>query len=297
LTSRRNEIRVGLAVIISLITLVGGIMWGKGYRLKTSRYPFEVIFTNVGGLESGANVLANGVIKGRVTSIILQGGKVLVKGTIDKNVMIFSDYRITIESPTVMAGKALSVLPGQTLPLADLAHPLSGESPMGMSEAVAMFQDISSDLRRALKDLDTLLVSVNHVAADTVNQRHVTEMITNASSAAKTTSEWLAENRAQLTATLDELTATLVATKTFMQNTDSRLGGTMTGVDSAMAQITGLTASLKETVDRINRSEGTVGKIISSDELYIRLNQTLAQVDSLARSIRTQGMKQRIVLF
>jgi phospholipid/cholesterol/gamma-HCH transport system substrate-binding protein len=107
----------------------------------------------------------------------------------------------------------------------------------------------------------------------------------------------MTENREKLSSTLSELSATLESTRKLVQNADSRLGGTMTNVDSAMAQITALSVSLRVTVDRINSSEGTVGKMISDDELYIKLNSTLAQVDSLARSIRTQGMKQRIVLF
>jgi phospholipid/cholesterol/gamma-HCH transport system substrate-binding protein len=294
---RKNEIRVGLAVIISLVFLVAGIMWGKGYSLRSSRYHIEVVFDNVGGLENGANVLANGVVKGKVASIRLEGGKVYVEASIDKNVTLYSDYQITVESPTVMAGKALSIIPGSKPPLADVNHTLQGENPVGMTEAVHVFQTIASDVQVTLRDLDSLIVNLNKVASDSTTRVGITSLVNSASEVAKTSNEWLIKNRERLTHTVTLAESTLVTVKDLTQNTAQRLNGTLTGVDSATAQLADLAASARQTVAMINRGEGTIGKVLTDSSLYVRLNKTLAEVDSLAREIRTKGMKQKIVLF
>lgn len=295
--SKRNEIKVGIAVLISLVILIGGIMWGKGYRIRTARYDIQVVFDNVSGLESGSNVHANGVVKGRVTKIELRDGRVTVRAAVDKTVTLYSDYRITIESPTVMAGKVLALYPGSQMPPADISVPLKGEPPMGMGEAVGIFQGISEDFRTALVNVNSLMVNLNRIVGDTMNQQHVASLLTDASGSARTTNEWLRDNRDDLSEIVDRLRTTLEATELLIHTTEARLNSTLAGVDSTSAQINALTASLRQIADQIAREDGTVGKILRDDELYARLNKTLAGLDSLAQSVRTKGLKHRITLF
>lgn len=295
--SKRSEIKVGIAVLVSLVILVVGVMWGKGYRLRSARYGIEVIFENVAGLETGCNVLANGVIKGRVTKIVLREGHVMVRAAVDKNVTLYSDYRVTIESPTVMAGKVLALYPGSKLPPADVSKPLRGEPPLGMGEAVTIFQNISEDFSTALHNLNTLMVNLNVIVGDTVNQQNVAGLLSDAGGTARTTNEWLNQNREDLTDIVSRLKTTLDATELLVHTTEARLNATLDGVDSTTAQISALTASLRAIADQINREDGTVGKLLRDDELYVRLNRTLAELDSLAKSVRTKGLRHRITFF
>lgn len=295
--AKRNEIKVGVAVLVSVIILVGGIMWGKGYRLRVARYEISVLFDNVAGLEPGCNVLANGVVKGRVTNIILNEGRVTVHAAVDKNVTLYSDYRITIESPTVMAGKVLALYPGSKLPPAEVTKPLRGEPPMGMGEAVGIFQSISEDFRTALHNLNTLVVSLNVIVGDTLNQQHVSDLLTDASGTVRTSNEWLRDNRDDLTDIVLRLKTTMEATELLVHNTEAHLNSTLDGVDSTTAQITALSASLRVITDQIGRGDGTLGKLLRDDELYLRLNHTLTQLDSLSQSLRNKGLKHRITFF
>jgi phospholipid/cholesterol/gamma-HCH transport system substrate-binding protein len=295
--SRRNEIKVGIAVVISLMMLVGGIMWGKGYRLKATRYHITVVFENVGGLENGANVLCNGVVQGQVSNVRLADGKVLVDAAINKNVVLYSDYRATIESPTVMSGKVLSFMPGSKMPRADISQPLKGENPFGMGEAVAVFEKVSDDFQTALHNVNTLVVNLNLIVGDSANRKNVAGVLSNANNAAQTTNEWLTENRARITMTLSELDSTLKTAHRLIRTVESRMNGTLDAADSAAVQITALSSSLHGLVEKMARGEGTVGKLITNDELYQRLNKTLASVDSLTNYIRVHGINTHIKLF
>lgn len=295
--SRRNELKVGIAVLLSLIMLVGGIMWGKGYRLRAARYTIVVVFDNVGGLESGSNVLSNGVVKGRVGRIELREGKVYVTAAVDKTVTLYKDYKITIESPTVMAGKVVSLYPGSVLPPADISMPLTGESPMGVTEAVEIFESISSDFQKALINLNTLVTNLNLIAGDSANRKNVADILADSRKVTHSTSELLEDNRARLTGSVAKLDSALRHAQQLLRQTETRMDNSLSGFDAAMAEITQLSASLNTAVDQINRGEGTMGKMLSSDELWERLNRTLAEVDSLAHSIRTKGLRNRIVLF
>jgi phospholipid/cholesterol/gamma-HCH transport system substrate-binding protein len=294
---KSNELKVGLAVVISLSILIGGIMWGKGFRLASSRYDIQVVFTSVGGMENGANVMANGVVKGRVKAIDFRDGTILVSASIDKEVRIYSDYFITIESPTVMAGNALSIYTGTKRPEVDLAQPLRGDNPMGMSAMVQKVQDFTSKLEVTLGHLNKLLVNVNTVIGDSTNQENMNTLLAEATESARQTRMMLSENRQQIRESLDKLDTILETTAGISETANARLSGTMDGIDSAMVAITSLADDLRAFVSRLENEDSTIGKLLTDDELYIRLNQTLAEVDSLSVSIRTKGMRQKIVLF
>jgi hypothetical protein len=114
---------------------------------------------------------------------------------------------------------------------------------------------------------------------------------------ARTANALLTENREQIQLSLDELQAALAAAKSVSETADARLPATLDRMDSAMTSVTTLATELRGLTAKMQSEDGTIGKLIASDEIYIRLNSTLAQVDSLAKDIRTKGLRNRIVLF
>jgi len=277
--------------------LIVGVMWGKGYRIRAARYEIEVVFDNVSGLEDGCNVLANGVLKGRVTSIVLHEGRVTVRAAVDKSVTLYSDYRITIESPTVMAGKVLALYPGSKTPVADVSRPLKGQPPLGVAEAVGIFESVSENVQTALHNLNALMINLNLIVGDSANRDNISGLLSNAHGAARTSNDWLRDNRDDLTESIAQLKTTLDAAELMIHNLESRMDNTFTGVDSVVTQLNSLTASLRVVMDQVNNKEGTLGKLVGDEELYLRLNRTLAEVDSLAKAIRAKGIKTHISLF
>ena len=289
----RNELRVGIAVLVALIILVGGIMWAKGFSLKVRQYDIVVLFDNVQGLEAGTNVLANGVEKGRVHDVELSEGRVMVRASVDKDVKIFSDYKIVVESPTLLAGKVLSIYPGQQPPYANTDQPLEGSRSLGMTEAVEIARDISGDLKLTIQNLNTLLVSLNQVVGDSMNRANIAGALAESRDVAQMSSDWLRENRDDLSAILDRMETTFTRTDSLLASTGPRLASTMEHLDSAMVQVQAVSLSLRRTLDTLEKGESTAGKLIHDDELYLRLNRVLAELDSLTTEVRARGLKMR----
>jgi phospholipid/cholesterol/gamma-HCH transport system substrate-binding protein len=295
---RKAELQVGAAVIVSLAILVFGIMWGKGISLKVSRRPITVEFHNIGGLEPGTNVLANGVVMGRVSGIEMRDGKVVITATLDNDVVLFSDYRITIESPTLMAGKVVSIYPGSLAPhVTTDGIILHGDEPLGVGEALALLMDLSGDLKATMMNLNNLLIHLNEVAGDSSNQVNFHDLLAHAGEAAEQSAELMKENRVQFKATLEQLSATIGAAQRVADLADRRMGTTIDGVDSLVSQLGDLASSLRSVAGNLNSDSTTAGRLLHDDELYIRLNSALTEVDSLAKSIRTKGLRNKIVLF
>lgn len=293
----RKEIKVGGTLLISLVILIGGIMWGKGFRLNAKRYTFTVLFKNTGGLEDGANVLANGVLKGIVKDIEFLDGNVRVTASIDEDVIIYTDYVATIESPTVMAGQALTIYTGTQQPRADLGKPLEGTDPQGMSAIMGKIQTFGGRIETTLNHLDSVLVDAHRVLGDTSNQANMNKLMTNAAGVAETSNQMLIENRKMLEVSLADLHATMVAARELTEKLNGRSDSTLAGVDSALSALTGAANEVRDLIGKVNSGEGTMGKLFTDDALYNKLHETLIEVDSLSHELRTNGMRQRIVLF
>lgn len=265
--------------------------------MAVSRYSIRVSFENIGGLEPGSNVLANGVIAGRVTGIELEDGKVYVKANVDKNVVLYSDAKFTVESPTLMAGRVLSILPGSKVPPLTDVQALVGTEPFGVSEAMTIMQDMAGSFKTTLKEMNALLTSMNAVAGDSAFQKSIINVANNADEVSKISADMLRNNRVQLEQTLDQLSATIASAERLTTKAAARIDTTFNAVDAALVEVTSLAASLREITVKMNDGSSTMGRLFTDDELYTRLNTTLADVDSLVVSIRKNGLRNKIVLF
>jgi len=291
------ELKVGIAVLTSLAMVIGGIMWGKGYRLNAKRYEVSVLFTNTGGLEKGANVMANGVVKGRVHSIDFQQGFVRVEARLDDDVVLFDDFIATIESPTMMAGQVLSFHTGKSGRRLTNYIDLNGTNPMSMSETMEKIKDFAGRIETTLNRLDSVLIDAHAVMGDTANQQNLAKLMTNAAGVAEQSNDMLRDNREKLDQSLSDLRIAMANARELTESLNNRSDGTLAKVDSALTELTGVAGEVRTLVANLNSPEGSVGKIIHDDEFYQRLNATLQEVDSLSYHLRTVGLRHKIVFF
>ena len=61
--------------------------------------------------------------------------------------------------------------------------------------------------------------------------------------------------------------------------------------DELYKQLTGLTAKLDNTIDRINSGQGTIGQLLVNPQMYEALNGAMRQFQDLAKDIRANPKK------
>jgi phospholipid/cholesterol/gamma-HCH transport system substrate-binding protein len=172
-----------------------------------------------------------------------------------------------------------------------------GAEPFGVAEAMTIMQGMSEDFRVTLEQMSALLINLNTVAGDTAFQRNVTGMARNADEISRITADLLRNNRVQLEQTLDRLSAAISSAEKLTTSAAGRVDTTFNAIDSAVTEVARLAASLRAVTERLNDGSSTMGKLLTDDELYTRLNTTLADVDSLVVSIKKNGLRNKIVLF
>jgi phospholipid/cholesterol/gamma-HCH transport system substrate-binding protein len=279
----KQEVRVGLLVLVGFVVFTGFMFWLTGRSLVSKSVPVNVVFKNVSGLKEGDPVRVSGVKKGRVGPVRLQRvGHVTVTLQLDPEVRPHKDARATVAAADFLGAKYVDYDPGVSDTL--LAR---GEAIQGLTEE--QFADVAQG---AAKSAQELIANVNkglnpgELAADIHNTLIATQRGMNALT------------QATNGPAIQQTQATLKSLERVMSHLDTLLGAanpTVTGkrLDTLSTNLTQLTSrladatgSLKGLLDKMDRGEGTLGRMATDTMLYKNLNATLKSLSELLTDLK-----------
>ena len=292
-----SEIRVGITVLAALAVLIGGIMWGKGYKLASSRYTRIVYFDNISGLETGARVLVNGVNKGKVDEIRLLPDHVEVKIQLDNDVAIYTDAKIFIDAPDIMGGKVISIFPGTSGVRVSLNEPLKGSAGVGISELVSIAAGMKGDVKELLANLNTTLVSINQTVNDKQMREDLRVSLANLSQTSARLDKLVAKASPHISSIASNLDSTVQDVQTVIGDQKAKAIKTLDDLETVSSDLKVAVSDLKGITSAINSREGTIGKLVYQPDIYQRVDSTLVHLDSLISKFQREGIKTSIHLF
>lgn len=114
---RSNEFAVGLAVLASLALVIGGALWLSERDVNQKKNVYVARFRTVGGLGVGAPVTLRGVRVGRVEAIRLASDDwVETEMTVDKTVTLPRKPAVISASNSLFGEWAANIIPYEPLP-------------------------------------------------------------------------------------------------------------------------------------------------------------------------------------
>lgn len=278
----KQEIGVGAFVIAGLVLFTVAMFWLTGRTIGAHGVIVDVVFTNVAGLKTGDPVLVSGVKKGRVANVRLERvGKVTVTLELNADVRPRIDASARVASSDFFGAKFIDYSPG------------SKDDPLPSSSVIIgtreeELTDVAAGVATRANELlgnATTLVS-ERLAEDIHNTLVATQRGMNA----------LADVSGG--PVVRQTTETLAALEQVMGRLDSVLASaefrrTGTRVDTLSANLARLTnhlgtatASLDTLLGRMNRGEGTLGKIATDTALYRNLTDMLAALTALLNDLK-----------
>mgnify|MGYP000932269466 CR=1 FL=1 len=278
---KNQELLVGLFVIVGTLVTFYLLLTLTDAALFRGRYIVSSLVKDASGVRKGDPVLMQGVTIGRVQKFIMRGNQVEIYLEIEGEYSkISTDSRVELVSAGMLGGMVARVLPGQGKDIAVNGSVLTGEVPptlMEQADSIAAegrktmgrVQDLLSesmvaDTHSSIKELDTLLKRLSSIAADQQKE-------------------------------LKALTASMRAASENVQKATSR-----EEIDRAMKRLDTLTESAERTsktvenstkaldavLGRIQRGEGTLGKLSVDDALYTNMNKTLESVNATSLEMK-----------
>ena len=278
-----TEAKVGLLVLGgSIILLWMTFVVGKFEFGANKGYTIEAVFDSVAGLDEKAAVRMAGVKIGTVEKVELSDSRAKVVMRILPDVHIQRGVRAGIKTMGLLGekfveitppegGAAGAVPPGQSAYLQEGERILITSSPSDVDKLISQLSDISGDIKQVTSSLRQVFGtergtrSMEDILADL---RQTTQNI-------RDFSHTLNSDGSELVMRLNELTASLNGV--VGENRDN-LKMTMENIREASKNAELALASIEDAAKKIDRGEGTLGKLVSNDSMY-------NNIDSAAKGI------------
>ena len=274
----KQEVGVGAIVLIGFAVFLVGMFWLTGRSIGSTGIPVDVMFASVAGLKQGDPVLISGVKKGRVARVNLERVKsVRVTLEISKDVAPHIDASAAIGSMDLFGAKFIDYSPGAREEMLARGRVITGTNA----------PDITDVAQGVATRANELMENAANIVSDRLGEDiHNTLVVTQR---AMTALSNMPEGPF-----IRQTTRTLEATEKVMQRVDSMLGsGTGASIDSVSRNLARLTDHLSHTttqldtlLSRMNRGEGTLGKLASDSMMYRNLTDLSRALTELLTDLK-----------
>jgi phospholipid/cholesterol/gamma-HCH transport system substrate-binding protein len=276
MTERANEVRVGITLTIAGLLLVVGILWLGGVSFGESRYGFSIMFTEVSGLVAGDKVTVAGLTAGEIISLQLAPfGKVIAEVEVDSEIRIPLDSRITVASYGLLGTKVISVIPGGSDVYIEQGTVVQGVYEKGLG-------DVVHAMGEALAGIQAVLKSADEILTDQEGKDLVKEALVNANAA----SFDLRQATADLSVMATDLRAFVDEKKDPAGEAVDAMESAVVGFAEVTADLKTISASLDSIVKRVERGDGTLGKLVNEDEMHDEFLAAVKEMRDLVADIR-----------
>jgi phospholipid/cholesterol/gamma-HCH transport system substrate-binding protein len=322
MNDRVIQFRVGVMVLATAI--IAGILvvlFGDLPSLVQSTYVLRMNFSDARGVSSGTPVRKNGILVGRVSSVMLdERGGVSVTADIDSYVPVYRDETPRVAS-TILGDAEIELVAGRIVPPRQPVtsdevlrgsvskDPLSSfsalepkvtaslESLTRASEAVAAlsmnlektFVKDDIQLDRTVEKLDTALdtftLAMNNVN-DIVGDAQARKRLKDSINALPDVLVDLRESVGGISSTIETADRNLQNLEGLSKPLGERGESMVQGIDRAINRLDTVLVQAATFTQALNESQGTLGKLVRDPQVYNDLAQAAGNVNRLTQDLR-----------
>ncbi len=292
LRRRRREIWVGLFVVMGLAGTLIVLSTMTDAALFRGRYIVSTIVPDASGIRTGDPVQMRGVNIGRVMGFKIDREEVELRLEIEGEYPIPSDSVVELKSSGLLGGLVADVIPGESSQSVSWGDMLEGRGGVGLFDKMDSLAGEADDVVERLRVLlSDQMISDLHGSAD--EARHLLEQLSG------TVSEQRGELR-ELSKSLRRSAEGLekVTTGPELERTVKRVEEVAARMDEVLSGLDRSSQSLESILGRIDRGEGSLGKLTTDEALYDNVSSAAANLDKAAveiqellHDVRTQPKK------
>lgn len=284
-----REIKTAILVIASILLFIWGYSFLKGRDLFTNYKNLYVEYVNVEGLTVSSPVTINGLVVGKVNSIVINNetGKIKVEMQINSDFPIKKSSVAEIYAPSPIGGKQIAILPtkeGQDAVNGDF---LISSSKLGLTDELAkQIEPLKDKITKLLDNANVMLENVNQVldAKSKENLRNslanLNETLSQFKGASKEVNEMLAQNKSKISGTMSNVEK---ASANFSKVSDSlakaNIGQTVKKLEKTLANVDKMMGDMQA-------GKGTMGKLMKDDAMYNNFTKTSKELELLLQDLR-----------
>ncbi|MGD8322256.1 MAG: MlaD family protein [Gemmatimonadota bacterium] len=281
-----REVRVGIFVLAGLISFIAVLFLLTDPATLRGRYILFTQVENAGGIRRGDPIQMRGVNVGRIHGFEMEPDeRVAISMEMDGEWKIPADSRTELGASGIFGGRTLEVIPGssdQVLQPGDTLPGSGGESP-GIMGSVDQLGTKAGDVL----DRINALLDTGTVASVQGSARELDDLLTDLSAVTREQNNTLRRLTTSLAATADGLEASTPDVQRALARADSAME-TLTRTGESLDRAS---TSLRSLLERMDRGEGTLGKLARDDSLYLNMNRAAESIAALVDDIRANPRK------
>lgn len=290
-----NEAKIGLMIFVSIVLLVVGIMALGNYRFLRRGYTVTVMLNNVRGLRKGDPVTLLGMEIGKTQEISLRDNQVAVTVRIEHKFKFPVDSSAKLQTASMMGGKCIEFRPGISEEYLKGGDTIIGEYEPEVAELATAAQAVSQQLQLVLGQLNSVL--------NKVNPEEINESFASIKEAGQQLQKTALTSGRQLETALRNFE---VLSKNLNQLVSSpKVDSSLTALAQSSQDLKQITArlqrssaSLKVILGKVERGEGTLGKLAKDDSLYCNIQNLTEELRTLIQDFQKHPRKYiRLKLF
>lgn len=313
----RYEVKIGILALVAIGCSFWGYKFIQGSNLFSSSNYLQVHYENVGGLTVGTPVQISGVNVGSVSAIFLnqqENSRVEVTMDIQDDINIPKDAVALIVSDGVLGGKLIDLsfsapclgngdcakdgdlIRGKTLgmfasffggdPDANPADEIQKQvkSAIDSLEYTLFSPDSDNPVARSTQDL---AVTMENLKASTARLQYILDRNAGAINSTMQNLEGLtstlASKQEDIAGIVDNAkSATDELAKIELEETMREVQGAITQLRGTLGKADAAIGGVATLMDDVQSGKGTLGKLLTDDEIYNRLDRASASIDTLA---------------
>ena len=289
---RDHELWVGVFVVVGIIATFATLFVMTDAATFRGRYIITTFVPSAGGIRRGDPVQMRGVNIGRVQRFRMAPEGVAIRLEIEGEYEVPVDSHVELKSSGIMGGIVADIVPGRATKFFQNGDTIPGQSDEGMMEVT---NRISEQVETVLKKMDTLLSqgAIEDVHSSTADLRKLLGQLNG--TVAEQRRELLTLNRSLQKSSegIERATAGIekITTAPELDRTIKRLDALTQHIDEVTGSLDRSSRSLESVMARLDRGEGTLGKLTKDDALYNNMNAAAVNLNKLAEDIRAQPRK------
>ena len=293
----RREFKVGIFAVIVILVSWWGLSWLGGQDLFKSYNTYYVYYEEVSkDLQVSSRIYIRGVNVGNVRNIELQDNQVKVEIAIeDQYAHMIRENSVALITEGMMGGAQIDIIQGNSESVAHDGATLIGELDEGLMGLIAEKIDpLMNNLTATIEKLSVTVDGVNTILAD--NTENITNLIANLEGMSAELNGILRDSKGDI----DNILGDVSSFTTMLKQNSTTIESMLQNLDKFSGDVadSNLVEQLSGTVERINtiitaieNGEGSVGKLLTDDEIHNSINDTIDSLNALVTDLKEHPMR------
>ncbi|MBE8221721.1 MAG: MCE family protein [Bdellovibrionales bacterium] len=273
---KSKEFKVGASIIIflSILALFSIKIAGGGYSTSSGNAHWFLI-EDATGIIGNSYVKISGVPVGHVSSIGLSGGKAKLNLLIQGETKIPIDSYVEIRAKGILGAKYVGLILGKDKK--NFLKPGSEIKRVKVRGSISDFLNKVGDVSQSIQKLATSFEKA--IIGDDYSNPLIKQIIQNINLLTKTLLTVTETNQGKIGSTVNNLHYISEQLRKFFET--EKDGGDWGQLKDGLLKFSNSLESINNIVEKVDRGEGTIGKLLNDDETINKVNSALEKVSSL----------------